>query len=356
MARGRGRPSRSALSTGVDAAALRRDLAQALALRRRLRRAGDALRGERPHRPARADVLGGARPGERRDHREHPQLLPAERGEVWTERGGGFDPWDLGTSGKGIRTRIDSKGTTARLRFRDPDEWVETICPTGEGSGDGGYVWTRKRPSTIELRMELADGRLIEDELRGIEDESAGYHPRQHRLELVGRGRHRRRRPRRRLEPGRGRQRPGGAQRAGDLDRRGSTPRARSRRLRGPRSGRLRRRLPPGFQGGGRTQRRPEHVPRQVEVPTALRHVQRFTGGDRAGRRHRRNGVPRGNLVTTRCPLDVLKLAAAGTSSPAWRVNCKSLTTVVTNLRFSSLASGPRGSRSGSATAAPRRR
>ena len=86
------------------------------------------------------------------------QLLPAERGEVWTERGGGFDPWDLGTSGKGIRTRIDSKGTTARLRFRDPDEWVETICPTGEGSGDGGYVWTRKRPSTIELRMELADG------------------------------------------------------------------------------------------------------------------------------------------------------------------------------------------------------
>ena len=229
-------------------------------------------------------------------------LLPAERGEVWTERGGGFDPWDLGTSGKGIRTRIDSKGTTARLRFRDPDEWVETICPTGEGSGDGGYVWTRKRPSTIELRMELADGRHIEDELRGIEDESAGYHPRQHRLELVGRGRHRRRRPRRRLEPGRGRQRPGGAQRAGDLDRRGSTPRARSRRLRGPRSGRLRRRLPPGFQGGGRTQRRPEHVPRQVEVPTALRHVQRFTGGDRAGRRHRRNGVPRGNLVTTRCP------------------------------------------------------
>jgi hypothetical protein len=106
------------------------------------------------------------------------QLLPAERGEVWTERGGGYDAWDLGTSGKGIRTRIDSKGTTARLRFRDPGEWVETICPTGEGRGDGGYVWTRKRPSTIELRMELADGRHIEDELGGIEDESAGYHPR----------------------------------------------------------------------------------------------------------------------------------------------------------------------------------
>src|SRR5215213_8628292 len=44
------------------------------------------------------------------------QLLPAERGEVWTECGGGSDPWDLGTGGNGIRTRIDSKGTTAQLR------------------------------------------------------------------------------------------------------------------------------------------------------------------------------------------------------------------------------------------------
>jgi len=102
------------------------------------------------------------------------QLLPAERGEVWTERGGGFDPWEMGQGGKGIRTRIESKGTTARLRFRDPGEWVETVCPAGEG----GYVWTRKRPSTIELHMVLADGRVIDDELRGIEDESAGYHPR----------------------------------------------------------------------------------------------------------------------------------------------------------------------------------
>ncbi len=106
------------------------------------------------------------------------QLLPAERGEVWTERGGGFDPWDLGTGGKGIRTRIDSGGTVARLRFTEPGEWVEAVCPTGEGSGAGGYVWTRKRPSLIELDLTMADGTRIKDTLRGIEDESAGYHPR----------------------------------------------------------------------------------------------------------------------------------------------------------------------------------
>jgi len=106
------------------------------------------------------------------------QLLPAERGEVWTEKAGGYEAWDLGSGGKGIRTRIESGANTARLRFRDPGEWVETVCPTGEGRGAGGFVWTRKRPSTIELDMKLADGRAIKQDLRGVEDESAGYHPR----------------------------------------------------------------------------------------------------------------------------------------------------------------------------------
>jgi Domain of unknown function (DUF2804), C-terminal len=106
------------------------------------------------------------------------QLLPAERGEVWTEKAGGYEAWDLGTGGEGIRTRIESNGSTGRMRFRDPGEWVEAVCPTGDGKGSGGFVWTRKRPSTIEVDLKLADGRRIKDELRGIEDESAGYHPR----------------------------------------------------------------------------------------------------------------------------------------------------------------------------------
>jgi hypothetical protein len=102
------------------------------------------------------------------------QLLPAERGEVWTERGGGYDAWDLGSSGDGVRTRIDSDGTTAKLTFGDCGDWAECVCP----NGDGGYVWTRKRPSEIELDLNLSDGRRIREKLRGIEDESAGYHPR----------------------------------------------------------------------------------------------------------------------------------------------------------------------------------
>jgi hypothetical protein len=106
------------------------------------------------------------------------QLLPAERGEVWTERGGGYDAWGLGTSDEGVRTRIDSHGTTAKLIFGDASEWAETICPTGDGKGEGGYVWTRKRPSVIDLDLQLAGGRRIREQLRGIEDESAGYHPR----------------------------------------------------------------------------------------------------------------------------------------------------------------------------------
>lgn len=101
------------------------------------------------------------------------QLLPAQRGEVWTERGGGQEGWELGSAGEGLRTRIDAKGATAKLAFADCGAWAEAICP----SGSGAYVWTRKRPSRIDLDLDLG-GRRIRETLRGIEDESAGYHPR----------------------------------------------------------------------------------------------------------------------------------------------------------------------------------
>ena len=102
------------------------------------------------------------------------QVMPWQRGEVWTELPGSEGGWQLGVDGDRMRTRIASGGTKGRMRFRGPREWAQAICPTAEG----GYVWTRKRPSTIELEMTLADGRKIEEVLRGIEDESAGYHPR----------------------------------------------------------------------------------------------------------------------------------------------------------------------------------
>ena len=108
------------------------------------------------------------------------RLLPAERGEVWTERGGGYEPWALGETAEvaGLRTRIEShEAASAKLTFGEASAWAEVICPA-EGRRDGGYVWTRKRTSRIELDLKLADGRHLRESLRGIEDESAGYHPR----------------------------------------------------------------------------------------------------------------------------------------------------------------------------------
>lgn len=102
------------------------------------------------------------------------QLMPAQRGEVWTERGGGQDVWELGASADGLRTRIDAAAAKAKLTFGECGAWAEAVCPNGEG----GYVWTRKRPSLIDLDLDLGERGRIRERLRGIEDESAGYHRR----------------------------------------------------------------------------------------------------------------------------------------------------------------------------------
>ena len=95
---------------------------------------------------------------DRRLH-EHTRLrLPGARGEFWEEEG---------------RDRMmASKETRADLRFGD-GRWVEAVCPTAEGE----YVWTRKRadvPVDCDVRV---DGKRWQLEARGVEDESAGYHP-----------------------------------------------------------------------------------------------------------------------------------------------------------------------------------
>jgi hypothetical protein len=51
--------------------------------------------------------------------------------------------------------------------------WAEAVCPD-----DGAYVWTRKRcdiPISCDVRVA---GKRWQLEARGVEDESAGYHPR----------------------------------------------------------------------------------------------------------------------------------------------------------------------------------
>jgi hypothetical protein len=99
-------------------------------------------------------------------------LLPFERGEVWTEGKGGTG-WQLGTDVAGARTRIESGELFIRMHVGDGD-WAEAVC----SNGGGGYVWTRKRISEIRCDLQLPGGEHVRETMRGIEDESAGYHPR----------------------------------------------------------------------------------------------------------------------------------------------------------------------------------
>jgi hypothetical protein len=97
---------------------------------------------------------------ERGEIHEHTRLrLPGMRGEVWRE-----DDVDHVMSGDEVRLR---------LRCGE-GSWVEAICPNGAGA----YVWTRKRcdvPIACDVRVGQRRWKL---EARGVEDESAGYHPR----------------------------------------------------------------------------------------------------------------------------------------------------------------------------------
>ena len=99
-------------------------------------------------------------------HEQTRLRIPGRRGEVWTEGG------RLGGDRDRAVTRIRSRGVVASLRCA-AEPWVEVAC----ASGPQAYTWTRKRSGAIECELRLGD-RLISASGRGIEDESAGYHPR----------------------------------------------------------------------------------------------------------------------------------------------------------------------------------
>ena len=95
-------------------------------------------------------------------HERTRMRFPGARGEVFREEreGKSFD-------------RVQSGEARLDLSFGE-GRWAESICPTGEGS----YVWTRKRCDTpVECDVRVA-GKRWQLEARGVEDESAGYHPR----------------------------------------------------------------------------------------------------------------------------------------------------------------------------------
>jgi uncharacterized protein DUF2804 len=103
-------------------------------------------------------------------------LLPGARGEVWTEHpdGGGLVRHAEGEAVVRIEGQHHEAGDVRAFLRLGRTEPVEVVCP----SGDGEYVWTRKRadvPIECDVRIGARRWRV---EARGIEDESAGYHPR----------------------------------------------------------------------------------------------------------------------------------------------------------------------------------
>ena len=102
--------------------------------------------------------------------------LPGARGEVWTEVEDGATQW---APEGDCTTRIEGKDPRTGERVRaflrvGGGRWVESICP----NGTGGFTWTRKRagaPISYDVRI---GERRLRGEAFGIEDESAGYHPR----------------------------------------------------------------------------------------------------------------------------------------------------------------------------------
>jgi len=107
-------------------------------------------------------------------HENTRMRLPGARGEVWREGREGRPAPGLGKPpGASLTDHVMAEGVRGRLRFGD-GKWIEVVCPTDEGE----YVWTRKRADVpVECDLRVGDKRW-QLEARGVEDESAGYHPR----------------------------------------------------------------------------------------------------------------------------------------------------------------------------------
>jgi len=111
---------------------------------------------------------------ERGEIRENTKTrLPGARGEVFRERQGGGPAPNLGRANDaGLVDHITSGDVRVRLRVGE-GRWAESINP----APDGNYVWTRKRcdvPIHCHVRFGDREWKL---DARGVEDESAGYHP-----------------------------------------------------------------------------------------------------------------------------------------------------------------------------------
>jgi hypothetical protein len=104
--------------------------------------------------------------------RKHP---PFGRGDVWSLTAD-KSIWPIGSDEEGVVTWVDAKEARAKLEV-GKGTWVESVNLNG-APGEGGWVWTRKRIAPIVCDVRLPDGRRWKTTAFGVEDESAGYHPR----------------------------------------------------------------------------------------------------------------------------------------------------------------------------------
>ena len=101
--------------------------------------------------------------------------LPGARGEVWSEGGSGESVENAPDEGSLVRieaTHPEAGGVRGFMRT-GAGKWAECVAANGER----GFVWTRKRVVDVEVDVRVGD-RRIRCAARGLEDESAGYHPR----------------------------------------------------------------------------------------------------------------------------------------------------------------------------------
>jgi Domain of unknown function (DUF2804), C-terminal len=113
---------------------------------------------------------------QRRMWEQTKTLLPGARGEVWTELpegSGQVDHVEQGSSVVRIDAHHSDDGEVKAFLRVGSGPGIESVCPNSSGE----YAWTRKRGDLkVECDVRVGDRRWRAD-ARGVEDESAGYHP-----------------------------------------------------------------------------------------------------------------------------------------------------------------------------------